>query len=414
MKRLLIVGAASILGVVLMFSLVGRLILQAVPPYPDILGNDNYIEKITGLYLVEQSAARENNIIIYGSSELRTLNISTHPVNFFEGQRNNIQVNLVGRGSCQSLIHAINIAATGDALTGKKVVLITSPQSYVKDGITPDMFIANFSELQYLTLMLDSDVPKDVKQYISGRVSELTAKYNEITGNSLYRNDATGILAAVTTNSSVTARVVDIVMQPFYHFSKWIFGVRDLVVSSKLIESVQSPSKGSTPGSNEATGQADKLGEAIDWSSELSAAVVEAERLADNNDYGMLNDYFTTYIGRKLDQQEGKDSELSYSDSKEYKDLQVLLDICKLKGIEPLFIHVPLHGEWSDYTGFNKERREEYYQNVRDIVGRYDNVTMVDLTGYEYEEYFLCDIMHLGWKGWLEVDKAIEQHYRGN
>jgi D-alanine transfer protein len=37
---------------------------------------------------------------------------------------------------------------------------------------------------------------------------------------------------------------------------------------------------------------------------------------------------------------------------------------------------------------------------------------MVDLTGYEYEEYFLCDIMHLGWKGWLEVDKAIEQYYR--
>ena len=152
--------------------------------------------------------------------------------------------------------------------------------------------------------------------------------------------------------------------------------------------------------------------EDIDWDAELTAAVTEAERLTDNNDFGMLNDYYTTYIGRKLEQQKDKDSNLSYSVSKEYGDLKVLLDICKLKGIEPLFVHVPLHGDWSDHTGFDKERREEYYQNVRDIVSQYDNVTMVDLTGYEYEEYFLCDIMHLGWKGWLEVDKAIEQYYR--
>ena len=153
----------------LTLSLVGWGIQQAIPSYPDALGNDNYIEKITGLYLVEQSANRDNNIIIYGSSELRTLNISTHPVNFFKGQRNGIQVNLVGRGSCQSIIHAINIAATGDFLTGKKVVLITSPQSYVENGIAPDMFVANFSEQQYLTLMLDETLPKEVKRYLSGR-----------------------------------------------------------------------------------------------------------------------------------------------------------------------------------------------------------------------------------------------------
>ena len=87
-----------------------------------------------------------------------------------------------------------------------------------------------------------------------------------------------------------------------------------------------------------------------------------------------------------------------------------MFEICRQKGIEPLFIHVPLHGGWSDYTGFTAERRQQYYENVRGIAMEY-GVEMLDLTGYEYEEYFLCDVMHLGWKGWLEVDRALIDYY---
>ncbi|MBQ8338212.1 MAG: hypothetical protein IJY33_03625, partial [Oscillospiraceae bacterium] len=32
-------------------------------------------------------------------------------------------------------------------------------------------------------------------------------------------------------------------------------------------------------------------------------------------------------------------------------------------------------------------------------------------SGYEYEEYFLCDTMHLGWKGWLKVNEEIDKFY---
>lgn len=405
MKKPLIAGISALISVILLLTAAGGLLYRTMPPYSDSIGDDNYIEKITGIYLVEQSAKRDNNVIIYGSSELRTLNISTHPANFFRGQRSGLQVNLVGRGSCQSIIHAINIAAAGDALAGKKVVLITSPQSYVKDGIAPDLFMANFSEQQYLTLMLDDSIPGNIKRYISQRVAELTDKYNDITGSSMYRHDAVGAMSAVAVNSSLAAAAANMVLQPFFRFSKWLFDMRDIVASRKLIEEVAGKSK--EPGQAGA-------GSGIDWESESELAISEAESLTGNNEFGMLNDYYTTYIGRKLNQQKDKDRELSYSVSPEYDDLEILLDICKLKGIEPLFVHVPLHGEWSDYTGFSKERREEYYQNVRDIVARYENVTMVDLTGYEYEKYFLCDIMHLGWKGWLEVDKAIERHFGEN
>lgn len=399
MKKPLISGISLLVGVIVLFAVIGEVIAISVPPYPDNLGDDNYTEKITGLYLVEQSAARENNVIIYGSSELRTFDVSTHPANFFSGQRSGIQVNLVGRGSCQSLIHAISIAATGEALTGKKVVLITSPQSYVEGGIAPDLFMANFSEQQYTELMMDKTIPREMKLYISQRVRELSDEYNSITGSSLNKYNASGIMSADAAREDLLTSAKDLFLKPYYLFGNWLLNLKDKASAGNLIRKV-----GQEPAGPAENGE-------IDWELELEKAIGEAKRLTDNNEFGILNDYYTTYIGRKLNQQKDKDKNLSYSKSKEYKDLELLLDLCRLKGIEPLFIHVPLHGKWSDYTGFTQERREEYYQNVRDIVSRYDNVEMLDLTGYEYDEYFLCDVMHLGWKGWLEVDKAIDRYY---
>ena len=131
-----------------------------------------------------------------------------------------------------------------------------------------------------------------------------------------------------------------------------------------------------------------------------------------NNDFYMQDDYYTTYVGRKLDQQEGKDSGLAYDVSPEYDDLRCLLEICRQKNMEVLFVHVPMNGSWNDYTGFTADRRESYYEKVRSITEEYDNVTLLDLTKYEYEPYFLCDTMHLGWKGWLEVDREIIEFYR--
>lgn len=390
MKKLLLSIAASVAAVAV--ALGG--VRFAVQPgdYPLSLGDYNHTEKITGKWLVETAAADPKTVTIYGSSELRTFEISTHPSNFFAGERAGFQVNLVGRGSCQSIIHALSIAASGDELAGTKVVLITSPQSFVEGGIAPDLFMANFSEQQYLDLMADAAIPDEMKLRFSQRVDELLGEYGAD------ESTASALLARSVAEGNT---VLEAVVAPYAAASRWLLETRDLAASKKLIASAETPST-----SLDAT--------AIDWDAELSAAVAEAETATSNNDFGILNDYYTTYIGRKLAQQANKDASLSYSVSEEYGDLRLLLDVCKLKGVEPLFVHVPLHGDWSDYTGFTADRRAEYYENVREIIAEYENVTLLDLTGYEYEEYFLCDIMHLGWKGWLEVDKALVDFYNKN
>ena len=380
----------------------GAVLRAAMPEYADNLGNDNHNEKLYGLELLKASAAREDNIIIYGSSELRTFDISTHPVNFFADKRDGFQVNIIGRGSCQSIIHALSVAASSDALSGKKVVLITSPQSYVKEGITPDMFLANFSKQHFLTIMGDKTVSKSVKARLSLRTEELLEEYKAEFGSYGGYEDVL-LYTRLYNSGNFAAKAALTLLKPGFALQNYLLGLRDLVDAAALIRN-----------EGDATGNEAGSKSVIDWAAEQVAATEAAKPMTDNNDFGMLKDYYNRYIGSKLKLQEGKEKNLSYSVSEEYDDLRLLLDVCKEKELEIMFVHVPLHGQWSDYTKFSADRRNEYYENVREIVGEYNNVTLCDLTVGEYEPYFLCDVMHLGWNGWLKFDEALSNFYHGD
>ena len=380
----------------------GAVLRATMPEYADNLGNDNHNEKLYGLELLKASAAREDNIIIYGSSELRTFDISTHPVNFFADKRDGFQVNIIGRGSCQSIIHALSVAASGDALSGKKVVLITSPQSYVKEGITTDMFLANFSKQHFLTIMGDKTVSESVKARLSLRTEELLEEYKAEFGSYGGYEDVL-LYTRLYNSGNFAAKAALTLLKPGYALQNYLLGLRDLADAAALIR-----------GEGDTAGNANGNKSVIDWAAEQVAATEAAKPMTDNNDFGMLKDYYNRYIGSKLKLQEGKEKNLSYSESEEYDDLRLLLDVCKEKELEIMFVHVPLHGQWSDYTQFSTDRRNEYYENVREIVGEYNNVTLCDLTVGEYEPYFLCDVMHLGWNGWLKFNEALSNFYHGD
>lgn len=398
-KKVFLPAMAMLLAAGLLLLGTGTAITGTMPPWRDSVGSVNHTEKITGRVLVQQSAAQEDTLLIFGSSELRTTEISTHPANFFAGKRAGFQVDLIGRGSCQSLIHALQIAASGDALRGKKVVLITSPQSYVPDGIAPDLFMANFSVQQYLELLADDTLSDEVKTYLSRRVAELTAEYRALP-DAAPTDPAIAALAGHRAEPSALSAVANGLLTPYYALSRYLLAMKDRVSVRGILAA------------GEDYAAPEEL-PVIDWAAEEQAAVNEGKTMSDNNDFWMLNDYYTTYIGSRLERQKDRDQNLSYSQSKEYGDLRVLFEVCREKGIQPLFIHAPLHGTWSDYTGFPAERRAEYYQNVREIAEEY-GIEMLDLTSHEYEEYFMCDTMHLGWKGWLAVDKALIDYYYGN
>lgn len=398
MKKSLRTALLALLLAALLLGGATALVYASAGDYPDALGLDPEVtEKITGEYLLTAAAAEPDSLIVFGSSELKTTDICTNPANFFAEKRCGFQVDLVGRGSCQSLVHALSIAGSGEALRGKKVVLITAPQSYVEGGIAPDLFMANFSGQQALRMLADDTIPDEIKQYLSSRVQQLMAQYGAEYGAAPEAYTAAGLLTkAVAAENALTQAF----LRPYAAVSRWLLDTKDAATAAGIMRAY-SDVKAAVP-------------QEIDWDAELEAALSQAQQMATNNDFFMLDGYYSTYVGRKLSQFEGRDADLSYAVSPEYDDLRCLLELCRAKELDVLFVHVPMHGSWNDYTGFTAEKRAAYYEAVREIVTQYDNVTLLDLTPMEYEPYFLCDTMHLGWKGWLEVDRAIVQFYGEN
>lgn len=397
MRKFILTALACLLAVLAALALVQLGVEASMPAYPQSLGDDPVPEKITGEYLLRAAAESDDTLPVFGSSELKTTEICTHPANFFAGKRCGFQVDLIGRGSCQSLVHAMAIAASGDSLTGRKVVLITAPQSYVPEGIAPDLFMANFSEQQMLSLLKDEVIPTASRQYLAARVQELIQEYNDQYGAELQTHTAAGLMSRAAADGNSIAETL---LTPYAAVSEWLLDTRDMISARRIIDATQ-PST------------ATKQGE-IDWVAEEAAALAQAAEMVTGNEFYMEDGYYSTYVGRRLAQQAGKDAALSYAESPEYGDLRCLFEICRAKQLDVLFVHVPMNGKWSDYTGFSAEKRAEYYENVRQIAAEYENVTLLDLTGFEYEPYFLCDTMHLGWKGWLAVDKAITEFWRAD
>ena len=258
--------------------------------------------------------------------------------------------------------------------------------------------MANFSEQQLLTLLADDDIPEYTRQYLAARVQRLILQYNAQNGTSLQTHTAAGLLSKAWVGDDSALKTV---LAPYAAISKWLLDTKDMAASARLIR------KGGF-----SSGEAKAY--PIDWAKEEEAALVQAKAQATNNEFYMLDSYYQTYVGHRLSQMEGRDAEVSYDVSPEYDDLRCLFDICKAKNIQALFVHVPVNGKWSDYTGLTQEKRQTYYENVRQIVSQYDNVTLLDLTAEEYTPYFLCDTMHLGWKGWLAVDRAMDEFWNAD
>ncbi len=96
--------------------------------------------------------------------------------------------------------------------------------------------------------------------------------------------------------------------------------------------------------------------------------------------------------------------------SKEFDDYELYLDTCVDLGIKPYIILAPTNGRWYDYTGMTKQSRDEFFDKVEEMA-KERGFEVLNLKDQEYTPYFMCDVMHLGWKGWLEID---EQLYKRN
>ncbi|WP_061997043.1 D-alanyl-lipoteichoic acid biosynthesis protein DltD [Clostridium sp. ATCC 25772] len=355
------------------------------------LAKDLSVDKFQGIY-IQNKELQNNNLMLYGSSELSTTFIPQHPNNFYLDKESNYNISVIGRGHCQSIIHAINTGALNNTSSNKKIAFVLSPQWFTEDGLSKEGFEANFSELQFYKLMNNKNISKELKLKICARIIQFTDESSNLKNIKLY--------SKLYSNNNIISNIGLGLLKPYYYIKEEALYTLDLKQSLDKI--------------NEVKDEESKVNKKpIDWTSQLEQAVKEGEKAATNNEYGVYDSYFEKYIKNDYEKLKGSYKTLKYTESPEYNDLDLLIEICKETGVKPLLISVPVHSKWYDYCGFDKNNKEEYYEKIREIALK-NNIELLDLSEKENEKYVLCDIMHLGWKGWVYINEEIDQYYNEN
>lgn len=330
-----------------------------------------------------------HGIIVFGSSELGNyMNGKAFPQKLYQNGNSDFNMILTGRGYMQSLHHAISAGALAESIQSRKVVLILSPQWFTVNGVESNAYVSRFSEQMYIRMMQNDNISKETKRAVTDRLDMLLAEDRIQRQRLLKYNDK---------SPSNYLNIIERAGQKLYFSFMEKKRLNDAV---KMIRGMESEKNVECMEAS-----------AVNFENLRKEAVLYAKRITTNNRFGIYDEYFDTWIRNGLENSKNSAQGAGYTVSQEYDDFRLFLDICGQTGLKPLVISIPVNGRWYDYTGFSKEGREQYYQNIRDICAAYD-VELADFSDKEYELYFLKDTMHLGAKGWAYVDEAVYRFYQ--
>ena len=328
-----------------------------------------------------EAAMSDESLVVFGSSELSTPRrlVPQVPAAVFGEADYGLRLMLVGEAFDQSLWHAIALGAYDSAgLPGDKAVIIVTPGWFADGGQDAETFKTRFSFSLYQRFCANSDVPAEAKDYIRTRLAESGI-------------DATQLDAATPT-------------LPQDYLNGLTFGVLDdLKLRQGLLEVRD---KGTSLVTSDAPATPDFT--ALRADAEKTAA-----EMSTNNDWGLEDAFYAEQLEPALADLAGSRADETYSDTPEYDDLSCFLDIADACGIETLVVLSPEMGPYYDYIGIGKDVRTACYDRVRSIVASHSGVTLADFSDREYEKYFLYDIVHFGWTGWVDVEQSIYQFAKG-
>lgn len=317
---------------------------------------------------------------VMGSSELSSP-APQSPSRFLVKHVSDADLFLSGRGYVQSLPHALELAAVAPLLAPRRVTLIVSPQWFAPGGISSSAMKEVYSPSFYQALLDNPSVTDDTKNRITARLTDLM-------GPDWVRT---------TARTSAPSR------NPL----QWLGDTAHRVSLAGAALQLELASSGTLPAvfpdPPARPGQV-PLAE-LDW----DAAQKEADAMgaaSSHNEFHIADTYYTTYVEPNREAAKGSLAGIDFAaDSPEWGDLDLFLQVAKETGIEVMLVSVPMNGRWYDFTGYPVERRATYYDRVRKVAADH-HVELADFSSEEYTDYFLYDIMHLGWKGWLDVTRA--------
>ena len=327
---------------------------------------------------------------IYGSSELGTGH-EFNPTHVFANRPTRFTPFIIGRGSCQNLVHVLNIAAQND-INDKKIVITFSPDWFEDlQGLNNDRLSMNSSPLKVYDVLFNPDLSEPLKARIAKRISDLPQVASDDYLLQAYLADSLG-----SDWKSSLKRLFLCPLARLEYASLQLQDARSVKRStSELDRRMVTELASSTPD------------QPINWLQLDQQAVTEARTKMQNN-LDIADNLYSQYL--KPDIKDSQKGIRNLTPSVEYDDLVLMLDLLHEKNVNALFVMIPYNGLFRDYTGLSAPIRQAYYDKISHIIQE-RGFQFVNLSSHEKELYFMQDASHLGWKGWAELDHIMDDFY---
>lgn len=323
----------------------------------------------------------DTSLLTFGSSEFSTPSrlVPQVPSQVFGTTDYGLRPMLVGEAFDQSLWHTIALGAYADAgIPHQKAVLIVAPGWFTDGGQDAETFQARFSYSLYQRFCANPQIPDDVKQQVQSRLAQLGV-------------DETQLQAASPS-------------LPQDFLNGIVFGaLDDLKLRQSLLE-VRGKGMERVTAQNAETPNFEAL---------RQEAAETAAQMSTTNDWGLEDDFYTQQLQPVFDDLAGSRSGETYSQTPEYDDLDCYLAVADACGIEVLVVISPVMGPYYDHIGIDQQTRNSCYDHIRSVVGTHPGAKIADFSDREYEKYFLYDIVHFGWTGWIDVEQALYEFAQG-
>lgn len=339
-----------------------------------------------GMYFQERMLKESNSLPLYGSSELNRFD-PFHPYNYARATDTPYSIFMVGRGGMQSITHFLNFAAQEKNLKDKKIIFIISPQWFTKNGMPELQFSTNYSMLHAYDLPYNKDIDEELRHRAMKRLLEFDTVNRDQLLNIIYQYQLSD-----GKEKPVMGRLAMIAGRA----QKALLEKKDLYYSLFPRESDKLKSN-------------DKLITNQTFEQQLQNAEEYGKKRV-SNDLMIENKFYKRLVNANISRFKDMRKNEDYTNSPEYEDFQLVIDILKDAGAKPLFVSIPVNGYWYDYNGYPKDRRQKYYDKMKQILTDAD-VAYVDFTEHEYDPYFIMDTIHIAWKGWVYLDQELGRYW---
>ncbi len=351
------------------------------------LATDFSSAKLQGVALQKEAFARDDLLLLYGSSEL-VKEVPNKASDFFLDYPTGFRVFPIGKPGTTALAVLQKLVAVGNDLHGRKLAISLSPSSFFAEEVDPGYYAGNFSDLQANELAFSAAISPSLKGDAARRMIEYpkTLEDNWLLHSALRR------LAGDT----LIDRILYTALFPFGALQVWIGRAQDHFEAAGRIEEIRAPLS------------AEKHPRKLDWGATFKRAGVVARTMK-----ARAKKTAAPLLAKRPRGSRDKAFLASMAKADEWTDFELVLRALRELGAVPLILSMPVHGRDLENFGVSKSARGAYEDRLRALTGRY-HVPLVYFKQNEEDPNFFSDNLdHLGPRGWIYYNQKLDDFFHG-